>query len=183
MQQEDIEVNVEDLWNRYHEPLKTFISLRVQDQSAVDDLLQIVFMKVQMHLSNVKNVQNIRAWSYKVARNTIIDFYRTEKSIEQLPEQIEFSDDIEEENDTKEAAACIRSSIKRLPEKYREALELTEIQGLTQKELCEKTGMSYSGAKSRVQRGREKLKQLMTGCCHIESDRYGNIIDFRILKE
>jgi len=73
--------------------------------------------------------------------------------------------------------------MQRLPQKYLEALELYEFQGLSQKELSEKLGISYSGAKSRVQRGRKKLKYLLEGCCHIESDRYGNIVDFRILKD
>nr|WP_206702748.1 RNA polymerase sigma factor SigZ [Bacillus sonorensis] len=183
VKQEDFQVNVEDLWNRYHEPLKKFIASRVRDQSMVDDILQIVFMKIQIHLPGLKDEQSIRGWIYRIARNSIIDFYRTERSIDQLPDHIEFSDEADEENFTKEAAACIRSSIKKLPEKYRVALELTEIQGLSQKDLCEKMDISYSGAKSRVQRGREKLKQLMMRCCHIESDRYGNIIDFRIMKE
>lgn len=177
------QLNVEELWNQYHEPLKKFITYRVHDHSMVDDLLQIVFMKIQIHLPNVHDEQKIPGWIYRITRNTIIDFYRTEKSIEQLTEHFEYPGDFDGENYTKEAAACIRSSINRLPQKYREALELTEIQGLSQKELCKKMGITYSGAKSRVQRGRAKLKQLMMGCCHIESDRYGNIVDFRILKE
>lgn len=113
----------------------------------------------------------------------LLIFTVQKKTSEILPDVLHFNDSAEEENFTKEATVCIRSTIKRLPEKYREALELTEFQGLSQKELSEKLGISYSGAKSRVQRGRRKLKQLLEGCCHIEADRYGNIVDFRILKE
>ncbi|AXC53715.1 RNA polymerase sigma factor SigZ [Bacillus spizizenii] len=176
-------MNIEDLWDQFHQPLKTYISHRVNDQSIVDDLLQIVFMKIQVHLPNLIDERKIDSWIYRITRNTIIDFYRTKKTSEILPDVLHFNDSAEEENFTKEATVCIRSTIKRLPEKYREALELTEFQGLSQKELSEKLGISYSGAKSRVQRGRRKLKQLLEGCCHIEVDRYGNIVDFRILKE
>ncbi|WP_338730621.1 RNA polymerase sigma factor SigZ [Bacillus subtilis] len=176
-------MNIEDLWDQFHQPLKTYISHRVNDQSIVDDLLQIVFMKIQVHLPNLIDEQKIDSWIYRITRNTIIDFYRTKKTSEILPDVLHFNDSAEEENFTKEATVCIRSTIKRLPEKYREALELTEFQGLSQKELSEKLGISYSGAKSRVQRGRRKLKQLLEGCCHIEADRYGKIVDFRILKE
>ncbi|MGG5773547.1 RNA polymerase sigma factor SigZ [Bacillus subtilis] len=176
-------MKIEDLWDQFHQPLKTYISHRVNDQSIVDDLLQIVFMKIQVHLPNLIDEQKIDSWIYRITRNTIIDFYRTKKTSEILPDVLHFNDSAEKENFTKEAAVCIRSTIKRLPEKYREALELTEFQGLSQKELSEKLGISYSGAKSRVQRGRGKLKQLLEGCCHIEADRYGNIVDFRILKE
>lgn len=65
-----------------------------------------------------------------------------------------------------------------LPEKYREALHLTEIQGLTQKELAERLNISLSGAKSRVQRAREKLKGVLLECCHVEVDRRGKVMDW-----
>ena len=149
-------MNIEDLWDQFHQPLKTYISQRVNDQSIVDDLLQIVFMKIQVHLPNLIDEQKIDSWIYRITRNTIIDFYRTKKTSEILPDDLHFNNRAEEENFTKEATVCIRSTIKRLPEKYREALELTEFQGLSQKELSEKLGISYSGAKSRVQRGRGK---------------------------
>jgi RNA polymerase sigma-70 factor (ECF subfamily) len=57
-------------------------------------------------------------------------------------------------------------------------LELTDVQGLTQKELAERLNLSLSGAKSRVQRAREKLKGVLTECCHIEVDRRGRVVDW-----
>ena len=56
---------------------------------------------------------------------------------------------------------------------------VTEYQGLTQRELAEKLGLSFSGAKSRVQRAREKLKKMLLDCCHFELDRRGKVIDYR----
>jgi RNA polymerase sigma-70 factor (ECF subfamily) len=64
-----------------------------------------------------------------------------------------------------------------LPERYREALILTEFDGLTQKELAERVGISLSGAKSRVQRGREMLKGMLHECCRFEFDRRGRVIE------
>jgi RNA polymerase sigma-70 factor (ECF subfamily) len=58
-------------------------------------------------------------------------------------------------------------------------LVLTEYQGLTQKELGERLGLSFSGAKSRVQRAREKLKQQLLACCHFELDRRGHVINYQ----
>jgi RNA polymerase sigma-70 factor (ECF subfamily) len=66
-----------------------------------------------------------------------------------------------------------------LPEQDRQALILTEYQGLTQKELSERLGLSFSGAKSRVQRAREKLKQELLACCHFELDRRGHILNYQ----
>jgi RNA polymerase sigma-70 factor (ECF subfamily) len=66
-----------------------------------------------------------------------------------------------------------------LPETYREALRLTEYEGLSQKELSERVGISFSGAKSRVQRARAKIKQQLLDCCHFELDHAGRIIDYQ----
>ena len=66
-----------------------------------------------------------------------------------------------------------------LPEKYRDALLLTDIKGLTQKELSEKLDISVSGAKSRVQRGREQLRENLLKCCHLEFNGTGKIVEYR----
>ncbi len=90
-------MNIEDLWDQFHQPLKTYISHRVNDQSIVDDLLQIVFMKIQVHLPNLIDEQKIDSWIYRITRNTIIDFYRTKKTSEILPDVLHFNDSAEEE--------------------------------------------------------------------------------------
>ena len=61
--------------------------------------------------------------------------------------------------------------VKRLPEQYSEAVALTDLGGLTQKDAATRMGLSLSGMKSRVQRGRSKLKTLLLDCCRVELDR------------
>ena len=73
--------------------------------------------------------------------------------------------------------------IERLPEPYHEALILSELQGLSQKDIAEKQGISLPGAKSRVQRGRRKLKKLMLECCHYEFDRRGAVYEYERKKD
>ncbi|RMG58329.1 MAG: sigma-70 family RNA polymerase sigma factor [Bacteroidetes bacterium] len=100
----------------------------------------------------------------------------------QPPQEALASEDMASETEdpdlTTRFSACIRPMIEGLPEPYREALWLSEMEGLSQKELAARLGISYSGAKSRVQRGREKLKAQILACCEVSADRYGNIIDF-----
>jgi len=69
--------------------------------------------------------------------------------------------------------------IENLPDKYKEAILLTELNQLTHKELGESLGISLSGAKSRVQRARKMLKEMLTSCCSLEFDVMGNIIDYK----
>ena len=75
-------------------------------------------------------------------------------------------------------ALSLKELIDELPEPYRQALILTEYQGLTQKQLAERMGLSLSGAKSRVQRARDKLRDMLLRCCHFEFDRRGHIVDY-----
>jgi RNA polymerase sigma-70 factor (ECF subfamily) len=65
-----------------------------------------------------------------------------------------------------------------LPPIYREALELTEYDGLSQVELARRLGLSVSAAKSRVQRARALVRATVDRCCHFEVDRYGTVLGY-----
>jgi RNA polymerase sigma-70 factor, ECF subfamily len=65
-----------------------------------------------------------------------------------------------------------------LPEADRKALKMTGLEGLSQKELAARLGLSVTGAKSRVQRARVRLKEAILDCCHVEMDRRGTPIDY-----
>ncbi|MGG3643319.1 RNA polymerase sigma factor SigZ [Bacillus gobiensis] len=171
-------MDIQVLWNEYHLPVRRFIAKRTFNHSDVEDIVQNVFIKIYGHISELKDENKVQSWIYQIARNSIVDYYRKEKRTEELPFHIETNDEYEEENFEKEVISCFESTIQRLPNKYKEALELTELKGISQKQLSSQLAISYSGAKSRVQRGREMLKERLMECCHIESDRYGNIIEF-----
>jgi RNA polymerase sigma-70 factor (ECF subfamily) len=68
--------------------------------------------------------------------------------------------------------------IRKLPHEYREALSLVALHGNTQQAAANQVGLSLSGMKSRVQRGRELLKTMLRKCCHIQLDSKGSIIDY-----
>lgn len=76
-----------------------------------------------------------------------------------------------------ELAAILGPFIGMLPAAYREALQLTELDGMTQAEAAKRAGLSLTGMKSRVQRGRAQLRDLLEGCCVIELDTRGGIVD------
>jgi RNA polymerase sigma-70 factor (ECF subfamily) len=69
--------------------------------------------------------------------------------------------------------------MERLSQDYRDAITLVELQGLTQQAAAKQMGISLSGMKSRVQRGRARLKQMLDDCCLIELDRRGGVVEYR----
>ncbi|SHM75133.1 RNA polymerase sigma factor SigZ [Gracilibacillus kekensis] len=172
-------MNIEHIWEEFYNPLKGFIAKRVNNPADVDDIVQNVFIKIDAHISGLKDSQKVRPWIYQITRHTIIDYYRKQKPTVELPENLQIYDKEEEQDLSHELTSCFKSMIEQLPDIYREAIKLTELEGMTQKQLSTQLNMSFSGAKSRVQRGRQKLKELLTACCHIEADCYGNIIDYQ----
>ncbi len=169
--------NVENIWRELSANLRQFILKRTPDESIADDILQDIFVKIHSRIDTLKDIRRLNGWIYQIARHAIIDYYRTKKVAAGLPETITRSDNFENNNSV-DVLPCIKTMVDRLPEKYRQALILTTYQGLTQKEMGEKLGLSLSGAKSRSQRAREKLKNMLMECCNFELDRFGKIIDY-----
>ena len=169
------------IWEEFSVPLKGFIKKRVTNEQDADDILQEIFIKIHNNIGNLMNENKINAWIYRITRNTITDYYRRNHNnfeITELPEDLERSIDDDLSANT-EIASCLKGMIDSMPENYKQAIVLTEFQNMTQKELSEKMGISISGAKSRVQRARRMLKEMLLGCCHFEFDRFGNIIDYK----
>ncbi len=171
----------EHVWETFHVPLQQFIRHRVSDDATAEDLLQDVFLKIHQHMETLKDVKKLESWIYKLTRNAIIDYYRSTRPTTSLdvPESLQLPEDLPDEDVVSELFPSVRAMVMSLPAQDRQALILTEYQGLTQKELAERLGLSLSGAKSRVQRARAKLKQQLLDCCHFELDRRGHVIDYQ----
>ncbi len=172
----------EQAWEAFHAPLHQFIRRRVADEATAEDLLQDVFLKIHQHGSSLKDARRLESWIYQITRNLIIDYYRSHRqtmtSLEAL-ETLDLPEELPDDDIVSELLPGVRAMVLALPDQDRQALILTEYQGLTQKELGERMGLSLSGAKSRVQRAREKLKQQLLACCHFELDRRGHILDYQ----
>jgi RNA polymerase sigma-70 factor (ECF subfamily) len=174
----------EQIWKTFHAPLHNFIRRRVADEAAAEDLLQEVFLKIHQHVASLKDPQRLENWIYQITRNLIIDYYRHHRhaitSLED-PQALNIPYELPGDDVVRELLPCVRAMVFALPDQDRQALLLTEYQGLTQKELSQRLGLSFSGAKSRVQRARARLKQLLLACCHFELDRRNHILNYQPL--
>lgn len=159
------------LWHEHRTRLRAYVARRVADPSAVDDILQEVFLKAHEGAHAVRQPGSITAWLYRIAGNAVADHYRARRPHVGMPDDVAAPH--AEPDPIRELASCLEPLIADLPEAYRTALILSEIEGLPQKEVAARLGISLSGAKSRVQRGREKLRQRLHACCDIEIGRRG----------
>lgn len=182
---EDTTETVSLLWAESRNRLHSFIARRVKNDADADDILQDVFFKIHQNIDKLKDPEKIYPWVFQTSRNAIADHYRNNKaeftSADEDAEVFAFEPD--DSSVEEEVLGWLQPMIGELPMKYRDAVRLADIEGVTQKEMAERLNISLSGAKSRVQRGREKLKELLLDCCRFEFGQSGKIVEYRQQKE
>jgi RNA polymerase sigma-70 factor (ECF subfamily) len=148
-----------------------------------DDVLQDVFVRVIKHIGSLRSSDRPEAWLFQIARNAVWDSLRARARRDGRTDSLDI--DLPADADTAavreseaQLAPCLTGMIGRLAEPYRTAIELTSLRGLTQAEAATEQGITVSGMKSRVQRGREQLRQMLVHCCEIGVDVRGGVSDF-----
>ena len=172
-----MDTGITEVWNDMNDRLTNFVNGKVKDSELTKDIVQDVFLKVFSKSDTLKNKDKLVSWIYQITRNEIINHFR---NVNFYNPSIEIEEEeINEIKLTSELAECVRPVIDSLPEKYKEALILSDIENIPQKEIAERLNISYSGLKSRVQRAREMLKSTCEQCCDISTDAYGDILDYK----
>ena len=185
--------DVNNVWLQMRGGLRAFIAKRVANEAEAEDILQEVFLRMHRKLDSLKDPRRIVSWLFQITRHTIIDHYRAPErrrevpaglaadldsahpALTPLPPQFKDSDQLREE-----LAGCLSPMIERLPSQYREAVTLVELEGLTQNAAAKQLGLSVSGMKSRVQRGRQQLKRMLDECCLIQLDQRRSVMDYEV---
>lgn len=174
-------MEVSIVWKEINERLTNFVYGKTKDSELTKDIVQNVFLKMFSNIETLRNKDKIVSWIYQIARNEVVTHFRRIKSAP-LVKEVELLE-ISNETFTAEVSQCLHPLINSLPKKYKEALILADIEKISQKELAKRLNISYSGAKSRVQRGREMLKLKMQECCTITTDVYGDVLNYQIKED
>jgi RNA polymerase sigma-70 factor (ECF subfamily) len=168
-------------WNEIEQRLRPYVSRRVASAADVDDVLQEIFVRMQRGLTGLRDGERFGGWVYRIAQSAIADAARARArspliSVDEVPEtgKAEQPDTDELQADL---GACVALFVARLSSPYREAVTLTELEGLTQKDAAEMLGISLPAMKSRVLRGREKLRDMFDECCKISVDCRGRVTE------
>ena len=167
-----------DVWHALSGELRSFLRGRVPNSSDADDILQDVFVKIVEKIGSLRDDTRIESWVYQVARNAVADFYRRKAPQPSDPVEDAAADcpEAPDRNLNQSIAAWLVRMVDQLPETVREAVRLYELEDVPQAEIAARLGVSLPGAKSRIQRGRRQLEELLRNCCQLELDRRGNVI-------
>jgi RNA polymerase sigma-70 factor (ECF subfamily) len=174
----DVTVDFDVLWKEYEKDLTAFVRARLYDKSLAADIMQEVAIKIYKNQSRLSNIENTRAWLYRLTRNTLIDFYKkNDKAIPSELYSLEMTvDDTKEEAD--ELGACLTSMMSiSLSKSDNEILNLSIIEQYSIKEISSKLNLTMDGVKSKPQRAKKKLSSEFFDCCSLVKDRQGHIVD------
>jgi RNA polymerase sigma-70 factor (ECF subfamily) len=133
-----------------------------------EDLTQDIFVKLYRSLDKFEMGKNFTAWMLTLAKNYLIDEYRRTKWEKKSRDDFEDHlptlagrDDPESGLAEEETRSLLWSGLNRLPADIRMAVILKELQGKKYEEVAEITGVPVGTVKSRVNRGRLQLAQIL----------------------
>jgi len=175
-----IESTARGAWGDLEARLRPFVARRVRSSADVDDVVQDVFLRMQRGLAGLQDDERFGPWVYRVARSAIADYYRASArhtlTSASADDERAPSDDEDSDREAYEAVlGCIAPFVATLQTPYREAITLSELEGVTQREAADMVGVSVSAMKSRVQRGRMQLREALDSCCRIALDSRGRV--------
>ena len=152
----------EEVYRRYKDRIYTYIRYRVNHEEDAEDLQANVFTKVFQKWDEYDQRRaKISTWIYTIARNEVIDFYRTHKEHEEVPEELRFEGEIEEEYLTKETLAELARALLMLDQLERDVVVLHYYEGLTFRQIAKDMAISYDRTKHAHYRALKKLRGLI----------------------
>jgi RNA polymerase sigma-70 factor (ECF subfamily) len=167
---------VEATWRQLATDVRAFILRRVASPEDADDIMQVVFLRMIERIDSVRDTERLTGWLFVITRNAITDYYRAAPRRRELPVDVipdhTVAQDGEDESE-QELARCLLPMVDRLPAEQAEAIRMVDLAGMSQAAAAASVHVSHSGMKSRVQRGRARLRELLVACCHVELDVRG----------
>jgi len=166
-------MTTKQVWTSYSEDLKRFIISKVKETAIADDILQDTFIKIHTKLHTLKDITKLKSWCFTVARNSILDHWKSTKKtfeIENFEDETVIKEHLHTEKD------CLKGILENIPKKYRDPLYLSDIKGLKQQEVADQLNQSLSTTKSQIQRARKLIAQGFMDCCGFIMNNKGNLV-------
>lgn len=164
-------------WQTTQKELLAYLRHRLDSVPEAEDLLQEVFLRALRQGQRFCAVNQPRAWIFQVARNALADRLRVHRENLPLPEVLA-SENHDASDAVDDLSQCLPRVLSELKPADRLAIELCDLGGAPQQVLAEHLGISLSGAKSRLQRARQRLKERMESACQVRYNESGHVESF-----
>jgi RNA polymerase sigma-70 factor (ECF subfamily) len=178
-----------ELWSAYGNAIRGYILALVRDPGEADDLTQETFLRVIRKLDTLKDETKLSSWLYRIATNICHDRYR---QISRRQDSVSLDAPVEDTSgsfdrevadaeapslqqllEQSEMSACVQRYIEELPDPYRAAILLHDLEGMASGEIAEMLGCSIGAVKIRLHRARTRLKSALEDACSFSTDERG----------
>lgn len=166
----------EDVAQELSGPLRRYLERLVGNRAAADDLLQDTLLKIARGLPEFEGRSSVKTWAFTIATRVATDHFRRPQNKAQMVEVDETGPthvadaEIDQRLVIDEMNSCVREVIDSLPEDYRTALVLHDLEGQTAAQVAEIAGCSLATAKIRIHRARRRLKEALDQECSFYRD-------------
>jgi RNA polymerase sigma factor (sigma-70 family) len=144
----------------------SFLSARVEDRAAAEDILQSAYLKAVEHRSEIRDDESTVAWFYRILRNAVTDHYRRSTARTRAHEAFAIEASVSYEAEvTRTACACIEDVIHDLKREYRTAIEQVDLGGMTVEAFAQSQATSANNASVRLHRARKAVAKKLTTVC------------------
>lgn len=140
-------------------PLGMYALRIVDDTDDAEDLVEDAFVKAWQIIESGKEIENFKAFIYRIVRNECISFLRNRKPMADIDAVPEVDD---ETVDTSERDAKIWKAIDELPEKCREIFLMSKRDGMSNEEIAEELGISIKTVKNQMTKAFSRLRETLT---------------------
>ncbi|RJQ36411.1 RNA polymerase sigma factor [Candidatus Parcubacteria bacterium] len=127
------------LYDRYIKKIYTYVYYKTHHKETAEDLTAKTFIKALEHIDSCDPDQRFGAWLYRIARNTVIDHYRTARPALEIDDAWDIPDtsDIARDADARQRLAAVRAEVQALPSVQRDILMLRLWEGLSYQEIAQ----------------------------------------------
>jgi RNA polymerase sigma-70 factor (ECF subfamily) len=166
-------MTTQKVWELYADDINHFILGKVKNSTLSDDLVQETFLKVHTKLQTLKDPNKLKSWVFSIARNTVLDYFRTSNKLNGLKTLATEEEEGFLEHTEKD---CLLSHILNLDKMYRSPLFLADVKGIKHQDISTQLGIPLSTVKSRIQRARKKIAKGYMDCCGYTLNEKGVLV-------
>jgi len=153
--------DLEQIYNAYYGKIMAYIRSRISSLPVAEDLCQDVFEKIARMLANYDSERaSISTWIYTIARNRVIDYYRTSHPSSELPEDLPLDSEIDDDLIKEDTLNELASALGKLPSDLRDII-LRYSSNLPLTEIAKRMHLSYGAVKLRHQKALDLLRNEM----------------------
>jgi RNA polymerase sigma-70 factor (ECF subfamily) len=180
-----VDALTEQMWREVLAQLRAFVGRRIADPDRAEDLVGEILLRIHRNLGSIDDRDRLTHWVSRVARNAVIDEYRraarAREHLVPAPEDVVALEDphgMDESAVLTDLTRCLHPLLNGLPAEQHRAVQMIDLDGMPQAAAARVEGVSLSGMKSRVQRGRRRLAELLEQCCTLTLDARGIPMDY-----